>query len=167
MLESACPRSGVKRPVVEASGVSRSAIYRRWPSLTDLLASALDEGRTTGDLDLSGDIKSAIVDAYFSPLFSVRAGSYSERQFRKRIALVMENPDLQRAYWLSHVRRRRAAIAEALSTAVDRGELRDDIDVESCIDLLHGVFYYQAVARGASLADQDTVRRCRNAFDVV
>ncbi|HJB64453.1 MAG TPA: TetR/AcrR family transcriptional regulator C-terminal ligand-binding domain-containing protein, partial [Candidatus Microbacterium pullistercoris] len=89
-----------------------------------------------------------------------------DRRFRARIALVMENPDLQQAYWTSHVRRRRASLHTALAEAVRRGELRDDIDLDACIDLINGVFYYQVVVRGASMADPAALARCRDAFEV-
>ncbi|MGO1548018.1 MAG: hypothetical protein ACTHXL_11755, partial [Microbacterium gubbeenense] len=32
--------------------------------------------------------------------------------------------------------------------------------------LINGVFYYQIVVRGASMADPDTLARCREAFEV-
>lgn len=153
--------------VVEASGVSRAALYRRWPRMVDLIAAALDRGRANLSLDLSGDIKEAIVVVMFGDQAAVRGTGYSERRFRKRLALVMANPDLQRAYWASHVRRRREGITLALRTAVARGVLRDDIDVESCIDAINGVFYYQSVVRGCGFDDPDAIRRCREAFEVV
>ncbi|MBX0300464.1 TetR/AcrR family transcriptional regulator [Cryobacterium sp. 1639] len=37
------------RAVVERSGASKAAIYRRWPSLTALVAESLDQGRLTFD----------------------------------------------------------------------------------------------------------------------
>ena len=33
--------------VVEASGVSRAALYRRWSTMTELIATALDRGRAS------------------------------------------------------------------------------------------------------------------------
>ncbi|RLV56740.1 TetR/AcrR family transcriptional regulator [Aeromicrobium phragmitis] len=153
--------------VVEASGVSRAALYRRWPRMTDLIAAALDRGRANITLDLSGDVKEAIVAVMFGDLAAVRGVGYSERRFRTRLALVMANPELQRAYWTSHVRRRREAMVEALRTAVDRGMLRDDLDLESCIDAINGVFYYQSVVRGCSFDDPEAIRRCREAFEVI
>nr|WP_277350817.1 TetR-like C-terminal domain-containing protein [Rhodococcus sp. HNM0569] len=98
---------------------------------------------------------------------ATRGRDYSERRFRKRIALVMENAELQRAYWSSHVRRRRRAMVHALHVGMERGELRADLDVDASIDAINGIFYYQLVARGTSLDDPDTVRRCRTAFEIV
>lgn len=152
--------------IVAESGVSRAAIYRRWPSLPDLIAAALDKGRAALELDTSGDIKDALGALMFGDQREVRGAEYSDRRFRARMSLVMQSPELQRAYWKSHVQRRRIAIEQALIAAMQRGELRDDLDVDACIDLINGVFYYQVVVRGVSLEDPATLARCREAFEV-
>ncbi|GGD26060.1 hypothetical protein GCM10010915_02630 [Microbacterium faecale] len=152
--------------VVEESGVSRAALYRRWPSLPDLVAAALDRGRLALEVDTSGDIKEAIVALYFGDPRAARGSTYSDRRFRARLALVMQNPDLQHAYWSSHVRRRRVSVHAALTEAIRRGDLRDDVDVDAAIDLINGVFYYQSVVRGATLRDDAALERCRRAFEI-
>ncbi|WP_197517518.1 TetR/AcrR family transcriptional regulator [Microbacterium karelineae] len=152
--------------VVAASGVSRAALYRRWQSVTDLVAAALDRGRAPIEIDTSAGVKEGILALLFGDPRTVRGATYSEHRFRTRMALVMQNPDLQRAYWSSHVRRRRVAIRAALDEAVRRGELRDDLDLDACIDLINGVLYYQAVVRGARLDEPETRARCREAFEI-
>lgn len=153
--------------VVRASGVSRAALYRRWSSMTELIATALDRGRSAAKIQLTGSIKEAVTTAIFSELDHTVGKDYTEQRFRKRVHLVMANPELQDAYWQSHVYRRRHSMSKALQLGIDRGELRADLDIEAAIDALNGIFYYQLVARGSSLEDPDTQRRCREAFDVV
>ena len=152
--------------IVAASGVSRAAIYRRWPSLPELIAAALDKGRAAIEVDTSGDIKEAMIALIFGDPKTLRGSTYSDRRFRARMSLVMQNPELQEAYWKSHVRRRRGAFETALREAVRRGELREDLDIDACIDLINGVFYYQVVVRGTGLDDPVTFARCREAFEV-
>ena len=152
--------------VVEASGVSRAALYRRWSSMTELVATALDRGRSRITFDLTKPIKEAITEVMFVDVQRARGENYSDRRFRKRIQLVMASHDLQDAYWQSHVHRRRIAITEALQVGVERGELRADLDVEAAIDGINGVFYYQTVVRGESLENPETHRRCREAFEI-
>ncbi|HEY4557863.1 MAG TPA: TetR/AcrR family transcriptional regulator [Enteractinococcus sp.] len=152
--------------VVEASGVSRAALYRRWSSMTELVATALDRGRSPIRFDLTKPVKEAITELMFADMQRVRGENYSDRSFRKRIQLVMASPDLQEAYWQSHVHRRRAAITEALQVGVERGELRADLNVEAAIDGINGVFYYQTVVRGESLENPETRHRCREAFEI-
>ena len=82
--------------IVERSGVSRAALYRRWPSLTMLIAAALDVGRTVPPpVDAEGDLHAAVVGAVFGDSATVSASGYSEVRFRHRIQLVMADRALQ------------------------------------------------------------------------
>ena len=152
--------------VVEASGVSRAALYRRWSSMTELVATALDRGRSRVTLDLTKPVKEAIVEVLFDDMQRTRWENYSDRRFRKRIQLVMASPDLQEAYWQSHVHRHRTAFAQALQLGIERGQLRADLDVDAAIDSINGVFSYQLVARGETLDKPETHRRGREAFEI-
>lgn len=152
--------------IVERSGVSRAALYRRWPSLTALTAAALDVGREAPPaIPADGDLREAILSALLGT--AADAGpDYPEERFRQRIRLAMTDRQLQRMYWTSHVSRRRAPLVEALRAGVERGELRADLDPEACFDLIAGLFYYQLVVRGESLDNAATRERCRAALDV-
>jgi AcrR family transcriptional regulator len=152
--------------LVTQSGVSRAAIYRRWPSLTALVAAALDVGRVVPpDIPLTGDLREAVAASLFGSQ-SVSVVGYSEERFRQRIRLAMADRDLQRAYWDSHVSRRRASLERALQAGVERGILRKGLDPATCFDLLAGVVYYQLVVRGESLTDPAVWQRCQDAFDI-
>ncbi|MGY2129255.1 TetR/AcrR family transcriptional regulator [Blastococcus sp. SYSU DS0617] len=153
------------RAVVELSGVSRSALYRRWPSMTDLVAAALDHGRRYAPIPVDGDLKQNLVDALFGDPRTTHGTTYSERRFRRRLVLGLQDRDVQRASWRSHVERRRAATVAVLQAAVDRGVLRADTDIEASIDLINGVFYYQYVVRGCMFDDPEALARCREAFE--
>ncbi|GAA4773707.1 TetR/AcrR family transcriptional regulator [Microbacterium gilvum] len=148
--------------VVELSGVSRAALYRRWPSMTDLLAAALDVGREVPTVPVGDDLLASLLDGYTLP--GAAGAGYSDERFRLRIRLAMTDRKLARAYWRSHVARRRGAISDVLAEGIRRGELRDDIDIDACIDLMNGVFYYQYVVRGVSFDDPGVVDRCRQAL---
>ncbi|QIK62694.1 TetR/AcrR family transcriptional regulator [Leucobacter viscericola] len=151
------------RRVVEASGVSKAAIYRRWPGITELIAAALDRGRTPYGISLSGDLLENLLEAFSSDGAEV---GYSEERLRTRLRLSLADRDLQQTYWNSHITRRRAGLLELLQLGVARGELRADLDFDACCDLITGVFYYQVVVRGDSLSDPATRDRCRAALRV-
>lgn len=154
------------RRLVQRSGVTRAAIYRRWPSLTALVAAALDVGRTIPpEIPLDGDLREAVLAAMFGGQ-SVSVVGYSEERFRQRIRLAMADRDLQKAYWASHVSRRRVALEQALATGIERGILRKGLDPATCFDLLAGVVYYQLVVRGEEMSDPVVWQRCRDAFDI-
>lgn len=152
--------------VVSSSGVSRAALYRRWPSITGLVADALDHGRSVVELELTGDVKDALIGAIFIRTAESRGENYTHRRFRKRLELVMADQELQWAYWNSHVRRRRVAMLDALRTGVDRGELRQDLDLDAALDALLGPIYYQIVVRGTGIDAPDALTRCRQAFEL-
>lgn len=151
--------------VVAASGVSRAALYRRWPSLTDLIAAALDHGRPDARIPTEGDLKQNIIDAMFTRQSETRGAAYPERRLRRRLALGLQDRDVQHTLWHSHVGRRRTAMVEVLRAGVERGVLRPDIDIEASIDLINGVFYYQIVVRGCAFDDPAAMTRCQAAFE--
>jgi AcrR family transcriptional regulator len=152
--------------VVEVSGVSRAAIYRRWPSMIDLVAAALDRGREPYAIPLQGELLENVLST-FTARPELAGGDYSEHRLRLRMRLAMTDAKLAQAYWRSHVSRRRAGMTAVLQEGIRRGELRPDIDQDACIDLMNGVFYYQFVVRGVSLtADPAAAERCREALRV-
>ena len=151
--------------VVELSGVSRAAIYRRWPSMTDLVATALDRGRAPHTIPLDGDLLQNVLDAYTSASATTRE-TYSEERFRLRMRLAMTDRKLAQAYWRSHVSRRRGGMVAVLRAGIERGVLRPDLDLDACIDLVNGVFYYQFVVRGVTLDDPEALARCREGIRV-
>jgi AcrR family transcriptional regulator len=157
--------------VIARSGVSRAALYRRWPSLTSLIAAALDVGRVVPpELPTTGDLRTAVLTSIVGDVgasVAPAAVGYSEARFRQRIRLVMADRALQKAYWTSHVARRRVPMERALRAGVDRGLLRADLDVPACFDAIAGAAYYQLVVRGDRFEDPEAQARLRAAFDVV
>lgn len=154
--------------VVKRSGVSRAALYRRWPSLTALIAAALDVGRSVPpSIPVEGDLREAVFAALLGESASVTEFGYSEVRFRQRIRLVMADRSLQKAYWSSHVTRRRVPVEAALRAGIERGILRSDLDVDACFDAIAGAAYYQIVVRGDRVEDAGTRARLRAAVEVV
>ncbi|MEI3844552.1 MULTISPECIES: TetR-like C-terminal domain-containing protein [unclassified Microbacterium] len=156
--------------VVARGGVSRAALYRRWPSLTTLIAQALDVGREVPPEYPEGqDLREAVLASLGLGADGVApsAPGYSEERFRQRIRLVMADRALQRAYWASHVSRRRVPLENALRRGIARGELRADLDVEACFDAIAGAAYYQLVVRGERIDDPSTNARLRSALEMI
>ncbi|GEK81184.1 TetR/AcrR family transcriptional regulator [Agrococcus baldri] len=148
--------------VVEASGVSRAAIYRRWPSMTELVAAALDRGREPYGLSLEGDLLENLLTLLAAPA----TNRYSHDRLRMRLRLALTDVAIARAYWSSHVARRRTEIVALVTEGIARGELQPDLDVDAAIDLLVGVIYYQYVVRGVTLSDAEALARCQQAIRV-
>lgn len=135
------------RAVVERSGTSRASLYRRWGSLQDLLAAALDAGRSAPAVAHTyADPDDFVVDL----LSEARAlsGAEHDRRLRRRVLMGLQDPSLQRTYWEQHVSRRRAPMREVIEAGKRDGVFVADLDTEACCDLLSAVFYYQVLVRG-------------------
>lgn len=151
--------------VTERSGVSRAAIYRRWPTREALLITALDWRRSEIIIQDSGDLLADLLSAYTASPDTTPVGF--DKLLRRRIVLALEDPAIQRAYWSAHVTRRREAVRSLLIQGRQSGRLRSDMDIESTIDLIAGVQYYQFVVRGASTSDPAALVRVHTAIRTV
>lgn len=156
--------------VVKHSGVSRAALYRRWPSITALTAAALDVGRSNyPEVRIDENLRETLFASLMPPPHGEHPSSrgYPMHRFFQRLKLMIDNPELQHAYWESHVARRRAPLEASIAQAIDAGHLRADLDAVACVDALAGIVYYQLVVRGTDLRETETQDRVRRAFDTV
>lgn len=138
--------------ITERSGVSRAAVYRRWSSREELLASALDSVRSGIDLARGATSLETILASYEQAAVAVDSRVIS--LVKKRVALGLENESLRALSWERHVSRRRDPIAHEIRRGIEAGELKPDLDVEAMIDLISGLYYYQFVVRGPSPAEE-------------
>ena len=108
--------------VALSAGVGKAAIYRRWASKTDLLAS-YTEGSIAGTLDVSdtGSLRNDLVALLNSAAahFNGPAG----RANRALLSAVHDDPTLAAAYHSGPVAQWAAAFREVLERAVVRGEI--------------------------------------------
>lgn len=153
--------------VVERSGVSRAALYRRWETLNELIAAALDVGRVVPQPPEHLATREALRYGYPTSGQQLQGNPVPEGRIRQRLLLALTDPDLQHKYWNAHVSRRREPLIAILQRAQNAGEVRADVDLEAALDLLSGVYYYQIVARGADLSDPATLERCSAAMDII
>jgi AcrR family transcriptional regulator len=108
--------------VALAAGVGKAAIYRRWPSKTDLLVS-YTEGSIEGTLDVSdtGSLRTDLVVLLRSAVahFNGPAG----RANRALLSAVHDDPVLAAAYQAGPVAQWSAAFQQVFERAARRGEL--------------------------------------------
>jgi AcrR family transcriptional regulator len=151
--------------ITERSGVSRAALYRRWSSREELLATALDSVRSEVELKRGTTTLETILRSYEEASLDVegRVGAL----VKKRVAMGLENDQLRAISWNQHVSRRREPVAAEIRRGIDTGELTEDLDIEAMIDLINGVYYYQMVVRGPESSPETTRERVRNAVKLV
>jgi AcrR family transcriptional regulator len=113
--------------VALTAGVGKAAIYRRWASKTDLLASYV-EGSIEGTLDVSdtGSLRSDLVVLLTSAVahFNCPAG----RANRALLSAVHDDPTLAAAYQSGPLAQWTAAFREVFERAVGRGEIGPAVD---------------------------------------
>ncbi|WP_102158436.1 TetR/AcrR family transcriptional regulator [Zhihengliuella halotolerans] len=150
--------------LVERSGVSRAAVYRRWPSRKDVVVAALDKNRTLPVLTPRATIPETLRDEFQGTIRDL--GPDALNLLHQRLIQGLRDPDVQRLYWERHVSRRRSAVLELLRAGQIRGEVRDDVDLEVALDLINGAAYYQGVVRG-DWASPAASARVSTAIDMV
>jgi len=128
--------------VAARAGVSKVTIYKWWPSRGSVAVDAYfhryrqtSTFEDTGDLaaDLTGQIR-LMIEAFRGRAGTVMAELIGQAQFDPALAETL------RSHWLEP---RRRATAEVLQRAVDRGQIRADVDVPVVMDQLYAPLYYR------------------------
>jgi AcrR family transcriptional regulator len=139
--------------VAARANVGKATIYRRYPCKVDLVIAASrsfavdgndappDTGTTRGDLR-------ALVDWLIAMVTTTPLGRALPMMVADR-ARVPELADAHRAI----VAEKRAMHREALQRGIDRGDFRDDADLEVMIDSYVGPIFYRFLISDAPLDD--------------
>jgi len=132
------------------AGVSKTTVYRRWNSkeelVTDLVSQmpysgpAPDTGSFGGDLEALTQIQiDRIAD---TPL---------PRVMPRLLAETFDSPELHATIVEQGVNVLRGTLATLVRRGMERGELRDDLDVELVVDALHGTIVYRILLAAGDL----------------
>jgi AcrR family transcriptional regulator len=108
--------------VAAAAGVGKAAIYRRWPSKSDLLASYIEQGgRDELDLSDTGSLRGDLLALLSSAV--VHFNGPAGRANRALLGVVHEDPVLAQAYRCGPLARWSEAFRSVFDRAVARGEI--------------------------------------------
>jgi AcrR family transcriptional regulator len=135
--------------IAARAGVGKATIYRRWKTKEELFTEAL---RTVAfplpDPDtgsLRGDIEAILA-------FNLEHATRQAALMMPRLMVeAADDPELFAVMQEVLVEARREVVRAILRRAVERGEMREDVDPEAAIDLLIGPFIYAVLATGADL----------------
>jgi AcrR family transcriptional regulator len=133
------------------AAVGKATLYRRYGSKQELVAEAIRHLNQPIDVPDTG----AVRDDVLVVARSVMAGA--ERvQFAsfvpRLLAEAAGDREMHGIFYENLVAPRRAALAEVLRRGVERGELREDLDVELAIDILTGPWVYRLLISGGDPA---------------
>jgi AcrR family transcriptional regulator len=137
--------------IARRAGVGKQTIYRWWPNKAAVVLEAHAEQAAeripipdTGDL--RGDLREAAA-AFAHNLSDTAIG----RVCVELIGEAQTDEQFAAAYREAFVTQRRAAIRSMLERGRERGEVRDDIDLELALDLFFGPVWYRRLVRHAPL----------------
>ncbi|HEY0309413.1 MAG TPA: TetR/AcrR family transcriptional regulator [Acidobacteriaceae bacterium] len=128
--------------IAAEAGVGKMTIYRRWPNKAAVVMDALLElvGPQT---DFPASMRA--LDSLREQLrlqakfFRSRYG----RLIRSLLAEAQFDGELASAFRNRWIQPRRRRVIQILQTAIQEGDLRSDIDLETTTDILYGPIYYR------------------------
>jgi AcrR family transcriptional regulator len=148
------PEHGLKGLTIEAvaarAGVGKTTIYRRWGTKNELVLEAIeqlrppgpppDTGSLIGDLDALVALQRVRLEASQLPRIMPRVLGES-----------LEEPELHAEIVERAVNPIRGILEELVRRAIDRGELREDLDVDTMVDVLHAAPVYKLLMAGGAM----------------
>lgn len=139
--------------LAERAGVSRTTIYRRWPSKAAVVVAAvsslyLDRVEVPDTGSLSQDLVTLLTETYRV------LGDGDGRVLEKLVRQVGQNPELTELV-RSILYARRRMYATILNRAIARGEMPPEADTELLLDLLLGPLWYRLMVSGAPITPGD------------
>ncbi|GAB2463859.1 TetR/AcrR family transcriptional regulator [Xylanimonas ulmi] len=146
--------------VAARAGVSRTTIYKWWPSSAAVLAEALlDRFHESIEFDDALPVRQALtgqVDALVRLLRQTPAGAL----LRQLLAAAASDERVARALLAQWMDPRRESAAHHVARGVAQGDLRADVDVELVVDALFAPVYHRLVWGHAPLDADLATRVC-------
>ena len=139
--------------VATRAGVGKATIYRWWPNKSALvmeaLLRALEPMPPIGD---SGSARQDIED-HMTRLAQLLRGK-GGRVVREMIALAQFDDDTMRIFNDSYLEPRRSALVAALRRGAQRGEFREDLDLNLVFDLLYAPLLQRLLTGSADIEER-------------
>jgi AcrR family transcriptional regulator len=147
--------------VAARAGVGKATVYRRYDSKVALVAAALQHAGAqrpiVGTGTLAGD-----VDVVLRHLVELTRDPVHGPGLRHIVADGVRHPELGEVY-AAFVRQRRTMTHALLREALERGELRADVDLELATDAIGGPIFYRHLITHLPI-DDELVTQVRAAF---
>ena len=137
--------------VAARSGVAKTTIYRRWRSKDELaLAVLLDMVEQIVEVPDVGDVRTELI-TFVDGAVKILGTTLMGRVMQGLVSDLATDPALGRSFRERIVAFRVSEVRRVLERAVERGELRADVDVDLVHELLFGPVYYRLLLSGGPL----------------
>jgi AcrR family transcriptional regulator len=129
--------------VARQAGVARTTLYRRYPDKAQLVIAAIEHARSQTELPDLGDTK-AELEAHLE---------FVRRMFDASLAGTMlveerHNPEVVRRFRERIVRPRFRYVRDVLVRGIERGEVRQDVDLDAVIEFFFGSYLAHCMKSG-------------------
>jgi AcrR family transcriptional regulator len=140
--------------IAARAGVSRTTVYKWWPSAAAVLLDGLLE-RTHDTLESlpSATTKEALGE-YLARLVALVRDTHAGALLRGLTAASVGDPGVGSALVNDWLAPRRVIVVELLVEGARRGEVREGLNYESVIDVLFAPIYYRLMYEHQPLTDQ-------------
>ena len=138
--------------VAAHAGVGKAAIYRRYRSKDELVAGAVAALVSEITVPDTGSTRADLL-ALMRDAVEVYTGSVAARAMPSLVEAMSRNPGLAEAVRDGFLAGRRAALHKVLERAIERGDLRPDLDIGLALDVLGGPLFYRLLVTGGPLDD--------------
>lgn len=139
--------------IAQEAGVGKASIYRRWPHKAALMVDVLLQQALAMQIPLHDAPYREHLVAGMRGLRDMLSSHFSQAI----IAIISEaqhNESLRQRFYDGFVSRMQAIGDADLAVAIERGEVRADIDKELVFDQLFGLFYYRLLMVKKPLDDR-------------
>jgi AcrR family transcriptional regulator len=148
------PEQGLQGLTIEAvaarAGVGKTTIYRRWKTKNELIVEAIEQLRPPGAAPDTGSVAGDL-----NAMVALQRERLESTQLPRIVPRVlgeaMEDPELHAEIIARAVLPIRDMLAQIVERGIERGELREDLDVEAVVDVLHAVPVYKLLMSGGAM----------------
>jgi AcrR family transcriptional regulator len=148
------PDHGLKGLTIEAvaarAGVGKTTIYRRWGTKNELILEAIEQLRPPGPPPDTGSLVGDL-DALVALQRQRLEASQLPRIMPRVLGESLEEPGLHAEIVERAVNPIRQILEEIVRRAIERGELREDLDVTTMVDVLHAAPIYKLLMAGGAM----------------
>ena len=137
--------------VRQRAGVGKATIYRRFPDKAALVTAAMEAANSPLEMPDTGSVR--------DDFRAVWRMAYAEADPLVRVALprllgeAASDPEMHAVFRAALVEPRREAGMAILRRAMERGEIRADVDAEIALDLVVGPLLYRFLVEGGMVED--------------